>query len=260
MENRSPEKVVASPLRTSTTTVPQPTPISEPVIDLESEETSAPIRDSSWPRPLKELEKEKAKTSATSLPKPDPRPTPAAQTLLNQEQQKKKKQKQQQQQQTSEKPQKPQHHRQTPGASPPAQPTQIASGPTSATSDKQVVASKNTSGTPSVIRFGQALSNPRPPSSDKLESAKQFIEAWNDADLAKDFSTSAPHPAGPSRMFQSLHSVQTSVTEANRVFEVTFAESCSYFNHDQALLYPVPEIRVERLILLRVRKSFGLNL
>ena len=230
METQSPDRTATSPTRVTTANIPQPTPISEPVIDLESEETSAPIRDSSWPRPLKELEKEKAKASATSMPKPDPRPTPAAQTLLNQEQQKKKKQKQQQQQQTSEKPQKPQHQRQTPGASPPPQPTQIASGPTSATSDKQVVASKNTSGTPSVIRFGQALSNPRPPSSDKLESAKQFIEAWNDADLAKDFSTSAPHPAGPSRMFQSLHSVQTSVTEANRVFEVNFSESCFYFN------------------------------
>ena len=84
-----------------------------------------------------------------------------------------------------------------------------------------MAASKKVPAAPSAIRFGQALSNPRPPSSDKLESAKQFIEAWNDADLAKDFSTSAPHPAGPSRMFQSLHSVQTSVVEANRVFEVT---------------------------------------
>jgi len=60
MENRSPEKVVASPLRTSTTIVPPPTSVPESVIDLESEETSAPIRDSSWPRPLKELEKEKS--------------------------------------------------------------------------------------------------------------------------------------------------------------------------------------------------------
>lgn len=30
--------------------------------------------------------------------------------------------------------------------------------------------------------------------------------------------------------------------------------------HDQLVLHPVPEIRVERLILLGVRKSFGLNL
>ena len=91
MENLSPERVVNSPARTSTASIPQPTPVSEPVIDLESEETPVLVRDSSWPRPLKELEKEKAKTSAKSLPKPDPRPTPAAQALLNQEQQKKKK-------------------------------------------------------------------------------------------------------------------------------------------------------------------------
>ena len=230
METQSPDRTATSPMRVTTANIPQPTPISKPVIDLESEETSAPIRDSSWPRPLKELEKEKAKTSATSLPKPDPRPTPAAQTLLNQEQQKKKKQKQQQQQQVSEKQHKEPHPKQTPGASPQPKPTQGASGTTPTTSDKQVVASKKVSAAPSAIRFGQSLSNPRPPSSDKLETAKQFIEAWNDADLAKDFSTSAPHPAGPSRMFQSLHSVQTSVTEANRVFEVNLSEPCFYFN------------------------------
>jgi DNA segregation ATPase FtsK/SpoIIIE-like protein len=190
---------------------------------LESEETLVPVRDSTWPRPLKELEKEKAKTPAKPLPKPDSRPTPVAQALLNQEQQKKKKQKQQQQQQqhTSEKQHKEQHPKQTPGASPQPKPTQGATGTTPTTSDKQVAGSKKIPAAPSAIRFSQALSNPRPPGNDKLESAKQFIEAWNDADLAKDFSTSAPHPAGPSRMFQSLHSVQTSVTEANRVFEVT---------------------------------------
>ena len=139
--------------------------------------------------------------------KGDSRPAPAAQTALNQEQQKKKKQKQQQQ--VSEKQHKEPHPKQTSGASPQPKPTQGASGTTPTTSDKQVAASKKIPAAPSAIRFGQALSNPRPPNSDKLESAKQFIEAWNDADLAKGSSTSAsPHPAGPSRMFQSLHSVQ----------------------------------------------------
>ena len=218
MENQSPERVVTSPARTTTANVPQPTPTSEPVIDLESEETPVPVRDSSWPRPLKELEKEKAKTSATSLPKPDPRPTPRAQVLLNQEQQQKKRQ----QPQASEQQQKQQKQKQTPGATPPPKPIQVTSSTTPNTSDKQVVAGKKASATPSAIRFGQALSKPRTPNSDKLESANQFIEAWNDIDLAKGYSASAPpHPAGPSRMFQSLHSVQTSVTEANRVFEVT---------------------------------------
>ena len=226
MENQSPERVVTSPVRTTTANIPQPTPASEPVIDLESEETLVPVRDSTWPRPLKELEKDKARVSAKPLPKPDSHPTPAAQALLNQEQQKKKRQ----QQQTSEQQQKQQKQKQTPGASPQPKPSQGASGTTPTTSDKQVVASKKVSAAPSAIRFGQSVSNPRPPSSDKLESAKQFIEAWNDADFAKGFSTSAPHPAGPSRMFQSLHSVQTSVTEANRVFEVNFSESCFYFN------------------------------
>jgi hypothetical protein len=230
METQFPDRTATSPTRVTTTNIPQPTPISEPVIDLECEETSAPIRDSSWPRPLKELEKEKAKTSATSSPKPDSRPAPAAQTALNQEQQKKKKQKQQQQQQVSEKQHKEPHPKQTSGASPQPKPTQGASGTTPTTSDKQVVASKKVSAAPSAIRFGQSASNPRPLSSDKLESAKQFIEAWNDADFATGFSTSAPHPAGPSRMFQSLHSVQTSVTEANRVFEVNLSEPCFYFN------------------------------
>jgi hypothetical protein len=218
MENQSPERVIISPARTTTANIPQPTPTSEPVIDLESEETLVPVRDSTWPCPLKELEKEKAKTSAKPLPKPDSRPTPAAQALLNQEQQKKKRQ----QQQTSEQQPKQQKQKQTPGASPQPEPTQGASGTTPTTSDKQVATSKKVSAAPSAIRFGQALSTPRTPSSDKLESAKQFIEAWNDADLAKGSSTSAsPHPAGPSRMSQSLHSVQTSVTEAKQVFEVT---------------------------------------
>ena len=225
MENPSPERVAASPPRVQN---PPPTLNPESVIDLES----PPPRDSNWPRPLNELEKERGKASAQPLPKPDPRPTPAAQALLNQEQQKKKKQKQQQQQQTSEKQQK--HHqtsekqqkqqqqRQTPGAPPPPQPTQVASGTTPTTSDKQVVVSKKAPATASAIRFGQALTKPGTSSSDKLETADQFIKAWNDSDLDRSFSTStSPHPAGPSRMFQSLHSVETSVLEAKRIFEVT---------------------------------------
>ena len=91
MENQSPERAVTSPARATTANNPPPTSIPESVIDLENEGTSAPIRDSTWPRPLKELEKEKTKTSAKPLPKPNPRPTPKAQALLNQKQQKKKK-------------------------------------------------------------------------------------------------------------------------------------------------------------------------
>ena len=215
MENQSPEKTVTSPTRATTANTPPPTSIPESVTDLENEGTSAPNRDSTWPRPLKELEKEKTKTSAKPLPKPDPRPTPKAQALLNQEQQKKKRQ----QQQTSEKQQ-----TQTPGASPQPKPTHAASGATPTTSDKQVVVIKQISATPSAIRFGQALSNLRTPSGDNLDSAEQFVKAWNAADLAESSSTSAsPHPAGPSRMFQSLHSVQASVVEANQVFEVNLS-------------------------------------
>ena len=80
MEHQSPEKAATSPAP-------------ESVIDLESEEISGSTQDSTWPRPLKELEKEKAKTSAKTLTKPDPLPTAKA---LNQEQQKKKKLQQQQ--------------------------------------------------------------------------------------------------------------------------------------------------------------------
>jgi len=174
-----------------------------------------------------ELEKEKGKASA----KPDPRPSPKAQALLNQEQQKKKKRQQQQKQQQEvaksaqpvpqNKPSQPNSAKAS-GASHPSKSTQAASGTPSTTSDKQVVAIKKVSTTPSAIRFGQALSNPRAPSSDKLETAEQFIKAWNAADLPEGSSTSAsPHSAGPSRMFQSLHSVETSVAEAKRVFEVT---------------------------------------
>ena len=107
---------------------------------------------------------------------------------------------------------------------------------------------------------GQVMPNLRTPSGDNLGSAEQFVKAWNAADLAEGSTTSAsPHLAGPSRMFQSLHSVQTSVVEANRVFEVTIINLLLLY-HYQSSLFPVPEIRVERLILLRVRKSFGLNL
>ena len=99
-----------------------------------------------------------------------------------------------------------------------------------------MVASKPVSAAPSVTRVhdqlseaitrarlsGQVLPNLRTPGGDKLGSAEEFLKAWNAADLAEGSTTSAsPHPAGPSRMFQSLHSVQASVTEANRVFEVT---------------------------------------
>ena len=99
-----------------------------------------------------------------------------------------------------------------------------------------MVASKQVSFTPSVTRVhdqlseaitrahlsGQVLPNLRTLGGDKLGSAEEFVKAWNAADLAEGSTTSAsPHPAGPSRMFQSLHSVQASVTEANRVFEVT---------------------------------------
>ena len=99
-----------------------------------------------------------------------------------------------------------------------------------------MVASKSVSAAPSATRVhdqlseaitrarlsGQVLPNLRTPSGDNLGSAEQFVKAWNAADLAEGSTTSAsPHPAGPSRMFQSLHSVQASVTEANRVFEVT---------------------------------------
>jgi len=227
METQSPDRTATSPTRVPTTNIPQPTPISEPVIDLESEETSAPIRDSSWPRPLKELEKEKAKTSVKSTPKPDSRPAPATQSALSQEQQQKKKkprqqqpqvtpeeqQQQQQQQQTSEKPQKPQHQRQTPGASPPPKPTQVVFGTTSSTPDKQVIAVKQTTATSSAIQSGQA----KP----KLSTANDFIEAWNAVDLAPGFSAATPHPAGPSRMMQSLHSVKVAFTASHQVFEVS---------------------------------------
>ena len=233
MENQSPERTVTSPARATTANIPPPISIPESVTDPEKEGTSAPNRDSTWPRPLKELEKEKAKTPAEPSPKPDPRPTPKAQALLNQEQQKKKKQ----QQQTLEKQQKrqpevvkpPQQAQQqtrqpepakTPGASPPPNPTRAASGATPTTSDKRVVAGKQVSATPSVIRFGQALSKPRTPSGDKLDSAEAFVDAWNGADLAEGYDPASPHPAGPSRMFQSLHCVQASVEKANRVFEV----------------------------------------
>jgi uncharacterized protein YgbK (DUF1537 family) len=162
------------------------------------------------------MEKERGKASA----QPDPRPSPKAQALLNQEQQKQKKRKQQQQ--TTDRQQKQQQQRQTPVASPPPQPTQVVSGTTPTTSDKQVVISKKASATAPAIRSGQALTKPGTSSSDNLSTAKQFIEAWNDSDLDKGFSTStSPHPAGPSRMFQSLHSIQISVTEATQVFEVT---------------------------------------
>ena len=208
MENPSPERVAASPPHVQT---PPPTLNPESVIDLES----PPPRDSNWTRPLNELEKERGKASA----QPDPRPSPKAQALLNQEQQKQKKKKQQQQ--ASNKQQQQQQPRQTPGASLPPQPTQVATGPTATTSDKQVVVSKKSSATASGIRFGQAVTTPSSSSIDKLSTAKQFIEAWNDSDLDRDFATStSPHPAGPSRMFQSLHSVETSVIEAKRVFEV----------------------------------------
>ena len=86
MEHQSPKKAITSPARATTAKTPPPTLVPESVIDLENEEISGPTRDSTWPRPLKELEKEKTKTSAKSLTKPDPRPTPKAQALLNQEQ------------------------------------------------------------------------------------------------------------------------------------------------------------------------------
>lgn len=249
MESQSPERAVTSPAHVTTAKTPPPNLIPESVIDLENEEISATIRDSTWPRPLKELEKEKTKSSAKSLPKSDPRPTPKAQALLNQEQQKKKKQQQQtlekQQKQQQEKVKPPQQAQKqsrqpdpakTPGASPLPQPTHAASGTIPTTSDKQVVASKQVSATPPATRVhdqlsekitfarlsGQVLPNLRTPSGDNLGSAEQFVKAWNAADLAEGSSTTAsPHPAGPSRMFQSLHSVQASVAEANRVFEVT---------------------------------------
>ena len=99
-----------------------------------------------------------------------------------------------------------------------------------------MVASKQISFTPSVTLVhdqlseaitharlsGQVLPNLRTPSGDNLGSAEEFVKAWNAADLAEGSSTTAsPHPAGPSRMFQSLHSVQASVVNANRVLEVT---------------------------------------
>ena len=168
------------------------------------------------------------------MTKPDPHPTPKA---LNQEQQKKKKKRQQQpfekqqkqQQEVSKPPQQASQNQpkqpdpaKTPGASPLPKLTQAASGTTPTTSDKQVVASRQVSATPSATRVhdqlseaitrarlsGQVLPNLRTPSSDNLGSAEQFVKAWNTTDLAEGSTTSAsPHPAGPSRMFQSLHSV-----------------------------------------------------
>ena len=137
-----------------------------------------------------------------------------------------------------------------------------------------MVASKQVSATPPATRVhdqlsekitlarlsGQVLPNLRTPSGDNLGSAEQFVKAWNAADLAEGSSTTAsPHLAGPSRMFQSLHTVQASIVDANRVLEVTLPNLLLCY-HDQSALFPVPEIRVERLILLRVRKSFGFNL
>ena len=228
MEDPSPERVVNSPPRTPTASVSEPTLTPESVIDLESEGIPVPVRESSWPRLLKELEKEKAKTSAKSTPKLDPRPTPAAQALLNQEQQKKKKQQKQQQQETSEKQQqqqaqqqqqqqqqrqqKQQRPNQTSGASAQPQPNQVVFGTTPSTSDKQVVAVKQTTAASSAIQSGQA----KP----KLSTANDFIEAWNAVDLAPGFSAATPHPAGPSRMMQFFHSVKVAFTASHQVFEV----------------------------------------
>jgi len=284
MESQSPERAVTSPAHATTAKTPPPTLIPESVTVLENEEISAPTRDSTWPRPLKELEKEKTKSSAKTLPKLDPRPTPKAQALLNQEQQKKKKQqqqsfeKQQQETQQASLPEKkkktaqdqPQNQpkqpdpAKTPVASPLPKPTQVSFGTTPTTSDKQMVASKPVSAAPSVTRVhdqlseaitrarlsGQVLPNLRTPGGDKLGSAEEFVKAWNAADLAEGSSTTAsPHPAGPSRMFQSLHTVQASIVDANRILEVTLPNLFLRY-HDQSALFPVPEIRVERLILL----------
>ena len=76
-ERQSPERTVASPPRAAT---PLPTLASEPIINLDTEGTSASTRDSTRPDPPKELEKEKdgAKTPIAPSQKPDPRPTPKA--------------------------------------------------------------------------------------------------------------------------------------------------------------------------------------
>ena len=70
---------------------------------------------------------------------------------------------------------------------------------------------------------GQVLPNHRTPSGNDLGSAEQFVRAWNAVEGAEDSSTSAAvaHPAGPSRVLQSLHSVQASFTEAKQLIEVT---------------------------------------
>jgi len=123
----------------------------------------------------------------------------------------------------------------TSGASPLAKPTQAVSAKATTASDKQVLASKQVIAPPPSTRAhdqlseiisrarisGQVLPNLRTPNGDNLGSAEEYVKAWNDADLAEGFSTSAPHPAGPSRMFQSLHAVQTSVADSQRVLEVT---------------------------------------
>jgi hypothetical protein len=76
-----------------------------------------------------------------------------------------------------------------------------------------VVAVKQTTAASSAIQSGQA----KP----KLSTANDFIEAWNAVDLAPGFSAATPHPAGPSRMMQSLHSVKVAFTASHQVFEVS---------------------------------------
>jgi len=260
MESQSPKKTVTSPARAETAKTPPPT--SEPVIDLEEQDTSAPIRGSSWPLPLNELEKAKNKTPAKPSPKPDTRPSPKAQVLLNKEQQDKKKKQQQlafekQQKQPpsaaqlekkkktlQDKPQEPPRKpdptpARTSGVSPLPKPSQAKPSPSPTASDKQVVATAKPPAPPTTRahdqlsemitrarQSGQVLQTLRTPSGDNLGSAEEFVKAWNAADLAEDFSTtSSPHPAGPSRMVQSLHSVQDSVNAAKLVFEVTFSTS-----------------------------------
>ena len=90
-ESQSPERAVASLTRVTTAKIPPPTLNPELVTDLESEGTMAPNRDSTWPYPLKELEKGNTKTPPKSSPKPNPHPTPQAQALLKQNQQEKNK-------------------------------------------------------------------------------------------------------------------------------------------------------------------------
>ena len=109
---------------------------------------------------------------------------------------------------------------------------------------------------------GQVFPNLLTPSGEDLGAAAKFFKAWNAVDWPEGSSVSAAaaHPAVPSRVLQSLHVAETSVAETKHLLEVILLPFAFTYSLLTCVLPPVTKIRFEWLVLLGVRKSFGLNL